>query len=379
MAITAVMLLTAVGLGVVIGHVAWAPSSSLTPVPSAPSSTAPSYGFPSSPLPSEPPTPSTEPSAGRGAPPDAAALAAKVDPGLVDIDVTDAYQATQGAGTGMVIGSGGEVLTNNHVIEGATTISVYDVGNHKTYGAKVVGYDRSKDVAVLQLAGASGLQTVDMGDSSTVVPGDGVVAVGNAQGRGGNPSYAGGSVTAINQAITAQDKLNGTVEHLSGLIETNADIIPGDSGGALLDATGTVIGMITAGSSGFQFKPSANQGYAIALDDAISVAKQIEAGEASSEVHIGPTPFLGVGVQSPSSGVAGAEIVEVVPGGPASQGGLAAADVITGMGGQGVTSPESLTDVLLGESPGDSVAVEFVDPSGARQSTTVTLQSGPAQ
>jgi S1-C subfamily serine protease len=279
----------------------------------------------------------------------------------------------------MVLSADGEVLTNNHVIEGATTISVTDVGNGSTYDATVVGYDRSQDVAVLQLTHASGLHTVTLGGSSSMATGDGVVAVGNAEGAGGTPSYAGGSVTATDQSITAQDEVSGTSEQLSGLIETNADIVPGDSGGALVDSAGQVIGMLTAGSEGFRFAPSANEGYAIPIDEADALANQIESGQSSSTVHIGATAFLGVEVESPTSGISGAEIVEVVPSGPAAQAGLAPGDTITALGGQAVSSPDSLTDLLLGGAPGASVQVQYLDPSGQQHTAIVQLAIGPAQ
>ena len=193
------------------------------------------------------------------------AIASKVDPGLVDINTTLGYQQEQAAGTGIVLSSNGVILTNNHVIDGATSISVTDVGNHKTYTASVVGYDRTKDIAVLQLHNASGLQTATLGNSSNASVGEDVVGVGNAGGTGGTPSAAGGTVTALNQSITASDDGDGTSEQLSGLIETNADIQPGDSGGALVDTSGDVLGIDTAASAGFSFQSndqsSGNQGY----------------------------------------------------------------------------------------------------------------------
>src|SRR3984957_19206152 len=134
------------------------------------------------------------------------AIASRVDPGLVDVVSSHGLQQATSAGTGMVLTSDGEVLTNNHVIEGATSIKVTDIGNGKTYNATVVGYDRSHDIAVLQLTNASGLQTVRIGDSSKVKSGDGVVGVGNAGGTGGTPSYAPGSITAVKQSITASDE-----------------------------------------------------------------------------------------------------------------------------------------------------------------------------
>ena len=363
--IAAAAVLVAAAIGALVGYEV---SSSSSTTPSAPKSslttTVPSSGRASS---------------AAGAPSNAAALAAATDPALVDINVTDSYQALEGAGTGMVLSSDGEVMTNNHVVEGATTISVVDVGNHKTYSATVVGYDRSVDVAVLRLSGASGLHRVKLGDSSTVKTGDGVVVVGNAEGTGGTPSSAGGSVTALGQSITAQDQVTGSTEQLSGLIETNADVIPGDSGGATVDSAGRVVGMTCAASESYQFQTSSPQGYAIPINDALAVAAQIESGQASSSVHVGPTAFLGVLAQSPFSGSSGAEIAEVVPGSAAARAGLTSGEVITSVNGQAVTSTESLTDLLLGQAPGASVQIGYLDLSGQQQSVTVTLGTGPAQ
>ncbi len=332
-------------------------------------------------------------------PSDTAAIAAKVSPALVDINSTFGYQSAQGAGTGIVLTSNGEILTNNHVINGATKISVTDVGNGKTYNAVVVGYDDSQDVAVLQLQGASGLQTAKLGDSSKVAAGEGVVAIGNAGGTGGTPSYAGGSVTALNQSITASDELDGVNEQLSGLIEVNADIQAGDSGGSLVDTAGQVVGIDTAASQGFSFQSSGsdgNQGYAIPIDEALSVAQQIESNHGSTTVHVGQTAFLGVelsasGSQNSSgngfgfgsgnsggSSTSGAAISQVVSGGPAANAGLAAGDVITSLNGQSVDSASAISALLVPLHPGDKVQVGWVDSSGQSHTATVDLGSGPA-
>ena len=175
-------------------------------------------------------------------------IAAKVDPGLVDVVSTLGYQNGEAAGTGQVLTSTGEVLTNNHVIDGATSIKVRDVGNGRTYGAKVVGYDKTHDVAVLQLVNASGLTTVSL-SSSGVQSGQKVVALGNALGKGGTPSVATGKVTATGRTITASDESAANAEQLHGLIQTNAGIQPGDSGGPLVNTAGDVVGMNTAASS----------------------------------------------------------------------------------------------------------------------------------
>jgi S1-C subfamily serine protease len=360
--------LAATGLGLVVGHLLWVPadrlgfnSSGITP---------PSFGFP------------LQPGTGlrsRGAPADSAALAAAIDPALVDINTADAYEALQGAGTGMVLTSTGEVLTNNHVVEGATTIRVTDVGNGQTYSATVVGYDRSHDVAVLQLDGATDLQTVRLGDSSRVHTGQGVVVVGNTEGLGGTPSYAGGEVTGTHRTILAEDAVIGGAERLGGLIETDADILAGDSGGPLVDGHGRVVGMVTAGSEGFQFQSGQSQGYAIPISRAIAIARQIEAGLSSTTVHVGPTALLGVTVETPPAGGAGAQVVGVVPGGPADAAGIAPGDVIVGLDRRRVGSPEALTDLLIQRRPGDVVRIRYRTASGGRHTVSVRLTGGPPQ
>ncbi len=349
-------------LGAVIG--ALLTPSSNTPSPSSTSTTVAAKGSSSK---------------SPGAPDNSAALASTTAPALVDINVTDAYQAVQGAGTGMVLTSNGVVLTNNHIVEGETQISVRDVGNGRTYRATVLGYDRSQDVAVLRLSGASGLKTITTGASGLVTVGDGVVAVGNAQGAGGTPSHAGGKITALDQSIAAQDEVSGTAEQLTGLFETNAAIVPGYSGGALVNTSARVVGMVTAASEGYQFGSNASQGYAIPIATARKVATQIVTGQGSDTVHVGATPFLGVHVMSTSSGSGGAVIASVVSGGPADVAGLSNGDTITAINGVPVTSPESLTHELLRLAPGSTVQVQYVDPSGQPSSVGVTLRSGPPQ
>jgi S1-C subfamily serine protease len=228
-------------------------------------------------------------------------IAAKVDPGLVNIVTTLGYQDGKAAGTGMVLTSTGEVLTNNHVINGATSIKATDVGNGRTYTAKVVGYDKTHDVAVLQLQNASGLQTVTLSSDSPQAQ-EKVVALGNALGKGGTPSVVTGRITGLSQSITASDAGAADAERLTGMIAHNAPIQPGDSGGPLVNTGGEVIGMNTAASdSSASGSPSpsgraqtATQAFAIPITRASSIADQIEAGTPSSTVHIGATAFLGV-------------------------------------------------------------------------------------
>ncbi len=323
-------------------------------------------------------------SSASGAPTDVTSIASSVDPALVDINVTLGYEHNgQAAATGIVLTSNGEVLTNNHVVTGATSISATDVGNGRTYQATVVGYDRSKDIAVIQLSGASGLKTARIGDSSTAAVGAGVVAIGNAGGTGGTPSAAGGSIVALDQQIVASDAGDSTSERLTGLIETNADIRPGDSGGPLVDTAGEVIGIDTAASGGYSFQTNGTQGFAIPVDTAMALVSQIEAGGASATVHIGPTAFLGVAMGNPGSFSYGATasgviIADVVPGTPAAHAGLVAYDVITSVDGHTVDSPTTLSTLLGTHKPGDHVTIGWTDQSGRRHSTTVQLATGPA-
>jgi S1-C subfamily serine protease len=306
-------------------------------------------------------------------------VAATVDPGLVDINSTLGYQHAASAGTGMVISSSGTVLTNNHVVEGATAIRATDIGNGRTYRAVVVGYDKSHDVAVLKLLGASGLKTVNLGDSSSVKAGQKVVALGNAGGRGGTPSVAPGHVTGVNQSIQASDASAATTENLTAMIRTDAGIVAGDSGGPLVNTAGQVVGINTAGN-GSTFQTSADtQGFAIPIDRAESIAGQILSHKGTATVHIGATAFLGIGVapQGSPGAPSGATVAGVLPGTPAARAGMSAGDVITSVGGRPVTSPDSLQTVMLSHHPGDQVTVTWTDQSGRSHSAPFTLATGP--
>jgi S1-C subfamily serine protease len=309
------------------------------------------------------------------------AVAGRVSPALVDINTSLSYQNGEAAGTGIVLSGNGVVLTNNHVIEGATNISVTDIGNGKSYPGVVVGYDRTHDIAVVQIQGASDLTTARIGDSSKVAVGDKVIGLGNAGGLGGSPSAASGVITALNQAITATDDSNGTSEQLTGLIQTDANIQPGDSGGALVNSSGQVVGVDTAASSGFSFNSQGGPGFAIPINEALAIANQIRSNQATPTVHLGPTAFLGVLVNSPSSGSgqSGASLNQVVSGGPAAKAGLSTGDTITSLGGTSVNSPDSLTQIIARYHPGDRVAIGWVDPNGQTHQGTVQLSTGPPQ
>jgi S1-C subfamily serine protease len=357
---------------------------------------------------------------------DQAAVEAKVAPGLVDITSTLKYNSETAEGTGMILSASGLVLTNNHVIDGATAVTVSLAGSGKSYQALVVGYDSADDVALLQLSGASGLATVSLGNSSQVRLGTPVLALGDAQGRGG-VTPAAGVINGLNRTIQASDEGSGATENLNHMLQTDAQIEQGDSGGALANNAGQVIGMVTAANtspSGQFGQPAATSGFAIPIDSALAIARQIAAGDASSSVYIGLPGFLGVevarsgspdprqqaaddrrsnagprgpgifggngaacvtGGQEPGvpAGIApvstGALIVGVLCGTAADSQGLAPGDVITSVNGHAVTTPGSLTSITARYHPGDAVSVGWESTSGARHTTSITLGSGPAR
>ena len=294
--------------------------------------------------------------------------------GVVTIVSTLKYENSQSAGTGMILTSNGEVLTNNHVVSGATSIVVTVASTGKSYRADVVGTAPTKDVAVLQLRDASGLKTANLADKGNDVKvGESVVGVGNAGGTG-MLRASSGSVTALGQTITASDDGSGAnAERLSGLIEVNAPIISGDSGGPLYDAAGEIVGMDTAASA----DPTQTKAYAIPIQNAVSVADQIEAGHESSTIHIGLPAFLGVSISSTATSP-GALVESLLDGGPAADAGVTAGSVITKVGGTKITTGAGLKTALQKYEPGERVTITWTDAAGASHSSTVTLATGPA-
>ena len=346
------------------------------------------------------------------------AIVTKVKPGLVLINTTLQYDSEAAAGTGMVVNADGLVLTNNHVIEDSTKITATMVSTGKTYPARVIGYDQTGDVALIQLQDASGLTTVPIGNSSSAKAGEAVVALGNAEGQGHITATAG-QITALNQTIAASNEAGSTTsETLHGTIQTNADIVPGDSGGPLASTAG-VIGMDTAGNDPSDQQPAA--GFAIPIDTALAVARQIAAGHASSVITIGYPPFMGIFIGSGSSSnpqtqaqqqqdqqngsssssgntpgcytsnadltmpsaiapvSSGTLIDGTICGSPAAAAGITGGAVITAVNGQAVGSPDDLASILARFHPGDTISVTWVSPSGQRTTSSLHLTAGPPQ
>ena len=396
--------------------------------PAASSSAAPQ---PSSSAPAAPPSAAAPPpTAGAGTNGGGQAnLTGGVGQGLVIINTTLQYSSEAAAGTGMVINADGLVLTNNHVIENSTKITATVAATGKNYLAKVVGYDVTGDIALIQLQNASGLHPVPTGDSSQVKTGATVMAMGNAEGRS-EIVTATGQVTGINQTITASDQGGAvTSETLHGMIETNANIVAGDSGGPLVNSAGRVIGMDTAGNDVSFNQQQPASGFAIPINTALAVANQIRAGQASSSIVIGYPPFVGIYVgQSSSSNPqqqaaqqrqqqqqqgngfggfgngfggnggsqscytngtslpvpttiapanSGTLVIGTICGSPAATAGVTAGSVVTSVNGQAVGAPQTLHGALGKFRPGATVSLTWVTPSGQHKTANVTLTAGP--
>jgi S1-C subfamily serine protease len=356
------------------------------------------------------------------------AVAGKVEPGLVDITSYVHYQREVFEGTGMVLTSDGLVLTNNHVIKGSTRVAVRLVSNGRRYNAQVVGTDNSQDVALLRLTGASGLKTVQVGDSNQVKLGDSVVALGNAGGSGGQPTVTNGTITALKRSITASDAGSNSSERLTGMFQTNAPIAEGDSGGALANARGQVIAMNTAANSQNIGASGTSQGFSIPINRALSIAHLIAQGKGSSTIQIGQPAFLGIAIASDpnnsapsragnpsqqlrqlqviaqsgfSGGInssghclanesanpvphsiapakSGTLIAGVFCNAPAATAGAEAGDVITAVNGHAVSSPASLRTLMHQYHPGTTVSLTWVALNGQQQTGSLKLAAGPA-
>jgi len=314
------------------------------------------------------------------------AITRKVSPAVVDINtvIQTASGSAAAAGTGLIITSSGDVLTNNHVVEGSVSVKVTIQGKSGTYPATVLGVDPTDDIAVIHINGVSGLPTVTIADSSTVQVGDTIYALGNALGLGGAPRVTKGSVTALDQTITASD--NGAqAEQLTGMIQSDAEISPGDSGGALVNSAGQVVGVITAGEAqGFR-SSSTTIAFAIPSSKAVDIANRILAGQAGNGVFIGPVGYLGVSVQTLDASSAaqlgvnvssGAYVRTVVAGSPAARAGITSGSVITRVNSAVVDSATALGDALHQYKPGDQVKITWIS-GNATHTATVTLISGP--
>jgi len=297
-----------------------------------------------------------------------------VEPATARIDTVIHYQHAIGAGTGIVLDPSGVVLTNFHVVQSADNIGA-TVGGHQ-FPADLVGYDRHHDVAVLQLRGAGGLPTAPIGDSTQVLTGQPVVALGNADGTGSQLTRESGQVVGLGRSINAQDSLTGSAEQVTGLIQFAAPVRAGDSGGPVLNEAGQVVGMTTAATLNYKMGPG-GQGFAIPINQALAIAGQIRSHNPSDSVHIGPPTLLGVGVTSADqhTDLPGVLIHEVINGGPAQQAGMMPGDVLVSVDAVSVNSATALTSVLDRHYPGELVDLFWIDRAGQQHTGKALLTS----
>lgn len=313
------------------------------------------------------------------APLDQSALLSQVVPGLVDINTSLSYQGAVGTGTGIVIGPGGEVLTNNHVIEGATDITAVSLANSVSYPVDVIGFDRGSDIALIRLRGAE-LPMANLGTSSTVAVGDPIAAIGNSNGPGAPPSYAPGAVTQLGASVRASDESGGGSRELYDLIRVAADIRPGDSGGPLVNSAGQVVGVTVAATLTYRMGGvTGGEGFAIPIDRAMAIANQIRSGVPSDSIHLGDSAFIGVAIADapPFGGPPGAAVRQVLPDTPASRIGLFGGDLITAVDGIPVNSAADLSNLMDRRRPGDTVTLTWIDRAGAPRSAPLVLAKGP--
>jgi S1-C subfamily serine protease len=326
---------------------------------------------------------------------------AKVLPAIVSIDATSPEPASQSLlggtstggeqedqGTGMIITSNGEVVTNNHVISGATTITVTLYGSLKALPATLIDTDPTNDVALLQINNQSNLPTVSYGDSDNVQVGDAVVAIGNALGlSAGTPTVTQGIISAKGRTVQASDSSGDNTETLSNMFQTDAAINPGNSGGPLVDSSGTVIGMNTAVASSEDGTAQAqNIGFAIPSNKIEQLLPELRKKEISNSSQDG-SGFLGVEIETLTSQLRsaynfvptqGAVVLEVEPGSPADVAGLQEGDVITSLDGKAITSADQLGTAIQADKPGQSVKIGLYRGQ-AQMTVTATLASTAEQ
>ncbi|QSR25774.1 septum formation initiator [Nocardioides aromaticivorans] len=284
------------------------------------------------------------------------------------VQITSTLTNGTGAGTGLVLDADGTIVTNHHVVDGATRIEVTVVSTGQAYRATYVGGDAVTDVAVLQLEGASGLTPVDLSDDAAQV-GDQITAVGDAGGDGGSLTAAPGTVSALGQDITVQET-DGSSTKLTDLIRMDAYVVPGDSGGAVLDDQGDVVGMNVAASSGSREVT----GYAIPIATVESVVDRIEAGDESGDIELGYSGYLGVGLDPSASSALVAQVIDDTA---AEEAGLAVGDTITAVDGDTVGTADALRSAIAAHDPGDRVTITWTTSGGSTRSATVTLGEGP--
>jgi S1-C subfamily serine protease len=305
---------------------------------------------------------------------DPVAIARTVEPELVNINVSIEPSGMGAAGSGIVLSADGQILTSHHVVKGADVITVGDIGTGAQYPATVLGYDSTDDIALLSVNAAGGLPYAHVGSSSTLRPGDQIMAIGNAGGTG-HPTAEPGTVTSLNTSIVARDDADLSRKALTGMLQLDAPVASGQSGGAVVDRTGAVVGVVTAASGELAKVDGQATGYAVPIDRAMDIVRRIRSGTPTDTVHIGPTATLGVLTSDASGG--GARVDVSIYGMPAYAAGLTAGEVITAVDGRPVSSAKTLKSALNVRKPADTIHLDLTEPNGSQRVVAVVLASGP--
>ena len=299
------------------------------------------------------------------------AVAAKALPSVVTVYCT--FPEGEGMGSGVIYDTNGNIITNNHVVEDADSISVSL--NGENFEAELVGTDPSSDLAVLHVDfGDTQVTPIEIGSSADLQVGDWVMSVGSPFGL--ESSVSQGIVSALSRSTLLENASGNTL--YTNLIQTDATINPGNSGGALVNAEGKLVGICTLYSS--DTESFAGIGYAIPSDYAVEVADKIIAGETVTHAYIGLS-MQTVNPQNASrnglSVDSGAYVVEVAEGGPAAAAGIQVGDVITAIGGDKIGSADAAILAVRSHSIGETVSVTVVRGSD-EMTFDVTLGSDEA-
>lgn len=300
-----------------------------------------------------------------------AKAAAVIAPSVVTITNTTANGGD--TGTGIIVSSDGEIITNNHVVEGSTDLKVRLAGATNAVEARILSTDPGNDLALIKLVNASGLTPATLADPESLAVGDTVIAVGYALALDGGPSVTSGIISALNRTLTDTDGA------LDGLIQTDAAISSGNSGGPLINLEGQVVGVNTAVYNSSNSTAANNIGFAIGVAEVQRVVAILR-GDAS-----GTTPnqsrtqgYLGIGLGDRRDGGSGAVITEVQADSPADKAGLKVNDVVVAINGKTVTGQGALIAAIRDAAPGDKVTIT-VDRDGDKKELVATLTTRPAE
>lgn len=300
-----------------------------------------------------------------------AKAAAAIAPSVVTITNTTADGGD--TGTGIIVSSDGEIITNNHVVEGSTDLKVRLAGATDAVKATILSTDPGNDLALIKLVNASGLTAATFADPASIAVGDTVVAVGYALALDGGPSVTSGIVSALNRTLTDSDGA------LDGLVQTDAAISSGNSGGPLINLNGQVIGVNTAVYNGGGQTSANNIGFAIGVAEVQRVVKILRADATGNNSNSARTQgYLGIALGDRTDGGSGAVITEVQADSPADKAGLKVNDIVIAINGTTVTGQGSLIAVIRDASPGDKVTLT-IDRDGVKKTLNATLVARPAQ